>query len=79
MKAIIEVALEGVHRTEITDKLSTAMGSFVAAIGKPDLSTWTGEDWENFMGVAFDVVAPAVFMKRLVLVPPFTTEHEPPY
>jgi len=79
MKAIIEVALEGVHRTEITDKLSTAMGSYIGAIGKPDLSTWSAEDWDNFMGVAFDVVAPAVFLKRLVLVPPFSTEAGPPY
>lgn len=77
MKAVIEIALEGAHRTEITDKLSTAMGSFITAIGKPDLSTWSGEDWDNFMGVAFDVVAPAVFLKRLVLVPPFDTEKIP--
>lgn len=76
MKATVQIELEGPERVRITDMMSTAMGSFIQATGKFDFTTWTAEEWQRFTDIAFDVCAPEVFLRRIVLVRPY---EEVPY
>jgi hypothetical protein len=79
MIARIEIPLDGDARREISGRMSEAMGAFVEAVGDTDFSTWTAEQWDQFVSVAYDVCATTVFMKRILIVPPADVEFAPPY
>jgi hypothetical protein len=79
MIATIELPIDGAARKEICGRLSEALGAFIEATGKTDFADWREEDWDKFVGVAFDVAAVAVFTKRLIVVPPFVQSDSPPY
>ena len=77
MKATVHIELDNAMRQRITERMSTAMGSYIVSTGKTDFATWSPEEWQQLVGVAFDVCAPDVFMRRLVLVPPYIEEQAP--
>lgn len=70
-------SISAAERTEIEGAMSEAMGGYIEKTGKLDFSTWTPEEWAKFVGVAFDVAAPACFMKRIAISPPYTHETVP--
>jgi hypothetical protein len=77
MIATIELNIDAKTRTQICDQMSDGMGGYIEALGKSDFADWTADEWQKFISVAFDVAATAVFMKRIVVVPPFVEEHIP--
>lgn len=79
LSATVTIDLNEMARQEISDRMSMAMGSFVQHIGKSDIAHWSPEEWHQFLGVAFDVCASAVFLKRVIVVPPYDVEYAPPY
>jgi hypothetical protein len=79
LSATVTVDLNEAIRKDITDRMSAAMGSYVQSLGKTDFAYWAPEEWQQFLDVAFDVCAPAIFLKRVIVVPPYDVEYPPPY
>ena len=65
------------ERAEIEGAMSDAMGGFIERLGKLDFSTWTEEEWKTFIGVAFDLSVPTVFMKRIHVSGPYYHDKVP--
>jgi len=70
MIATVEIPLDGDVRNEIMNSASEAMGAFIEAKGVTDFADWRQEDWDAFVGVAFDIIATAAFTKRIIVTPP---------
>lgn len=83
MIATIKIDLDGATRTEIESLMDRAMGSYMGKLietapAKIDFSQWDKADWDNLVKLAFEACAPAVFTRRIVVIPP-TLIEEPPF
>lgn len=82
MQATIKIDLDGVARSEIEKLMDRAMGSYMNALvtgspSKMDFSQWSRTDWDGLIAVAFESCAPAVFVKRVIVIPPQTRQEIP--
>lgn len=58
------------RRDEITKLMSQEMGKYISGIDKMDFMTWTEQEWNDFVQVAFENAAIHVFMERIKITKP---------
>lgn len=75
METTIKFQMSEADRAAAEGKMSEAMGSYIQAMAesdptKLDFSNWGSEEWQRFVGIAFDMASFETFKRRVVVLGP---------
>ena len=75
MKLTASLDLSEADRAQAEGRLNAALGSYILSLSqadptKMDFSTWTEDEWNRFVSIAFDVAAIETFKLRVRVAGP---------
>lgn len=75
MEVSVKFEMSEADRAACEGKMSEALGSYIQAMSesnpaKIDFSNWEPDEWNRFVGIAFDMAAFETFKRRVVVLGP---------